>query len=111
MELAIDCTASRVIDYLKDIMGMTFVEASPTHDGVLDLHTGAIITANPEDPDANTLIIQYPGGAPMAVMTHVLVKHCFMQHARLSVEDEGGNFKLHFEHIQDHFYRKTGWVE
>lgn len=104
-------TADSVIDFLTSLQGMDRWESSVegSHAAVIDLSTGATIAADPEFPDGEMLAYERANGIKARVHTHKLVAQFLVRHATELSVTQGGTAKEHYQHISDHFYRKTGF--
>jgi len=103
--------AERVIEFLGNLQGMDQLQPmiEDPRKAVLDLNTAAIIEADPEFPDGETLIYERADGVKARVSTVKLIEPLFLRHAYQVSNTEGGTVKEHYQHISDHFARKTGY--
>jgi len=103
--------AERVIDFLGNLQGMNRLDPlveDPRH-AVIDLNTGAIIEADPDSPEGDRLIYERANGTKSRVYTHKLIEPLFLRHAYELSITEGGTVKNQYQHISEHFQRKTGY--
>lgn len=104
-------TASRIIDFLSGLHGLDDFPV-PTGNAVIDLRTGMIIRPSESYPDGAMLSLEYATGANpdrVDVYTHKLVNEYLIHHAEVEAITNGGKVKFYFDHINDHFSRKTGY--
>lgn len=105
--------AERVIDFLGNLQGMnrfiTLTEDSRT--AVIDLNTGAVIEEDPDSPEADMLYYERTNGVKSRVYTHKLIEPLFLRHAYELSITEGSTVKEQYQHISEHFRRKTGYGE
>lgn len=105
--------AERVIDFLGNLQGMdrfmSLIEDPRT--AVIDLNTGAIIEADPAYPEADMLVYERANGVKSRVYTHKLIEPLFLRHAYELSITEGSTVKEQYQHISEHFRRKTGYGE
>lgn len=103
--------AERVIDFLGNLQGMDrlmpFIEES--RNAVIDLNTAAIIEADPEFPEGDLLVYERANGTKSRVHTHKLIEPLFLRHAYELSITEGSTVKEQYQHISEHFRRKTGY--
>jgi len=78
-------------------------------DAVIDLRSATIYEVHPEFPNGEFLSAELESGRKVSVATHRLVEHLFVRHAEAMAVLEGGNVRSQYEHISDHFPRKTGF--
>lgn len=105
--------AERVIDFLGNLQCMdrfmSLIENPRT--AVIDLNTGAIIEADPGFPEADMLVYERANGVKSRVHTYKLIEPLFLRHAYELSITEGGTVKEQYQHISEHFRRKTGYGE
>lgn len=83
--------------------------AEEPRNAVIDLNTAAIIEADPEFPEGEMLVYERANGAKLRVHTNKLIEPLFVRHAyELSITD-GSTVKEQYQHISEHFQRKTGY--
>jgi hypothetical protein len=104
--------AQSVIDFISGLHGMDHLQTpfDAPRQAVIDLHTAAIIEADPDDPDCQFLLVEYPWGLKTKVFTHKLVDVLLVRNseAMAVTNPESGDAQSNYEHIKDHFIRKTG---
>ena len=103
--------AERVIDFFANLQGVNYFQTSLKHPrkAVLDLNTAAIIEAHPDFPDGEMLMYEGPSGVRSTVSTNKLKEQLFVRHALEMSVMEGSSAKEQYQHISDHFDRKTGY--
>lgn len=103
--------AERVIDFFANLQGVDHLQTALEHPrkAVLDLNTAAIIEVHPDFPDGEMLMYEGPNGVCSRVSTHKLKEQLFVRHALEISVMEGNSAKDQYQHISDHFYRKTGY--
>jgi len=103
--------AERVIDFLGNLQGMDRLQTmlEEPRKAVIDLNTAAIIEADPEFPDGEQLLYERADGAKLRVHTHKLIEQLFVRHASEMSVTEGSTPREQYQHISDHFQRKTGF--
>lgn len=105
--------ANRVVDFLSGLHGIDRLQTGIAEEtprvAVIDLHTAAIIERHPDYPDAEYLKVEYAFGVVAVVHTFKLANALLLRHAQAEAAMNGGNVKNYFDHINDHFTRKTGF--
>lgn len=103
--------SQRVIDFFANLQGMSRLQTSveQPRNAVLDLNTAAIIEADPEFPDGEVLMYEGPNGVRTRVHTSKLKEQLFIRHAYELSITEGYTVKEQYQHISEHFERKTGY--
>ena len=104
--------AQRVIEFLTGLHGMDRLQTpieSPRQ-AAIDLQMASIIEADPNDPDCQFLLVEYPWGVKTRVFAHKLVDVLLVRNSEaMAITDpESGDAKSNYEHIKEHFIRKTG---
>ncbi|MCY0852545.1 hypothetical protein [Cupriavidus sp. D39] len=105
--------AERVIDFLAGLHAMDRLQgplSNPRH-AAIDLESATVYEAHADFPDAELLQAELSSGRTVNVSTHKLIEHLMARHAKAMaiLEPEGGVTRDHYEHISDHFARKTGF--
>lgn len=103
--------AERVIDFLGNLQGMDKLRTmlEQPRKAAIDLNTAAIIEADPEYPDGELLLYERADGARLRVNTNRLIQQLFVRHAYEMSVTEGSTVEDQYQHIADHFQRKTGF--
>lgn len=103
--------AARVIDFLTSLHGMDEYDPSLGF-AAIDLVTGMVVRPDAHFPDGALVKVQFAGqaaAAAVSVHTHKLVEALLLRHAEAMVVIDGGDAREQYRHINDHFYRKTGF--
>lgn len=103
--------SERVIDFFANLQGVDRLQTSveQPRKAVIDLNTAAIIEAHPDHPDGEILMYEGPNGVRTGVYTNKIKEQLFVRHAYEMSITEGGSVKEQYQHISEHFERKTGY--
>lgn len=103
--------AERVIDFLSNLQGMDQLQSlfEQQRKAAIDLNTMAIIEADPDFPDGEQLLCERANESKVRVSAHKLIEHLLVRHAYEMSVTEGSTVKEQYQHISDHFRRKTGF--
>lgn len=100
-----------IINFLASLQGMDRFHAT-TELAAIDLSSGVVIRPDPDFPGGEMLQVQFVPNdvsSSVAVHTYKLVDTFLVRHARMLEVSEGGRVDQHYDHIVEHFSRKTGF--
>ena len=105
--------AARVIGALGNLHGMDHLQLSLTAktQAVIDLQSGTVYTEDVDWPDGERLSAELASGKKISVATHCLVQLLLIRHAEAMAVIENTAVRAQYDHICDHFTRKTGFGE
>ena len=103
--------AARIIDFLGDLYALDHLSLTPPRTAVIDVESGAIYEEHIDWPDGERLSVELPSGKKITVATHKIVQHFLVRHAEALAVIENTKVRVQYDHVSDHFSRKTGFGE